>query len=95
MRRWGQIAEAKPDAWYHDVATRVYLPDVYTQAAQRLIEEGKAAASDFPSTDGYRPPTSDFIDGVEYDGRAPNAYLEKFTIGLKGDERVDRVTSTH
>ncbi len=28
------------------------------------------------------------IDGVAYDGRAPNAYLAKFAIGLKQGQRV-------
>jgi nitrate/nitrite transport system substrate-binding protein len=89
MRRWGQIPEAKPDAWYHEVAKKVYLPDIYLKAATLLVEEGKAQRSAFPfDTDGYRPPTKDFIDGIEYDGRAPGAYLEKFTIGLKGDQTV-------
>ena len=31
MRRWGQIAEAKPDEWYHETAKRVYRPDIYQQ----------------------------------------------------------------
>jgi nitrate/nitrite transport system substrate-binding protein len=85
MRRWGQIADSQPDSWYDDVARRVYRPDVYRQAATLLIEEDKATPADFPfETDGYRPPTADFIDGIEYDGRLPNAYLEKFVIGLKG-----------
>jgi nitrate/nitrite transport system substrate-binding protein len=90
MRRWGQIPEAKPDQWYHDVARQVYLPDVYLKAATRLIEEGKAQKSDFPfGSDGFRPPTADFIDAIEYDGRHPNAYLEKFAIGLKRNQAVN------
>jgi nitrate/nitrite transport system substrate-binding protein len=89
MRRWGQISEAKPDAWYHDVARQVYQPTVYLKAANLLVEEGKAQRSAFPfDTDGYRPPTKDFIDGIEYDGRMPTAYLEKFAIGLKGNQTV-------
>ena len=57
--------------------------------AALLIEESKGQANDFPpTTDGYRSPTSAFIDGVEYDGRKPNAYLEKLTIGLKGNQKV-------
>jgi nitrate/nitrite transport system substrate-binding protein len=87
MRRWGQIAEAKPDAWYGEVAAQVYRPEIYVKAAEQLVGEGKAQREDFPQgTDGYRPPTADFIDGVEYDGRHPNAYLEKFAIGLKGNQ---------
>jgi nitrate/nitrite transport system substrate-binding protein len=82
MRRWGQIPEPKPDAWYDETARRVYRPDVYRIAAAALIADGHATRDDFPfDTDGYRPPTAAFIDGVEYDGRTPNAYLAKFAIG--------------
>ena len=42
MRRWGQIAEAKPDAWYSDVAKKVYRPEIYLKAAKLLVAEGKA-----------------------------------------------------
>ena len=53
-----------------------------------MIAEGKAKASDFPefgTETGYKPPQSEFIDGVTFDGSKPNAYLEQFKIGLKGD----------
>jgi nitrate/nitrite transport system substrate-binding protein len=83
MRRWGQIAEAKPDAWYQDVAKRVYRPDVWREAARRLVAEGKLAAADVPKTDGYAPPDAGFIDGVAFDARTPNAYLRSLAIGLK------------
>ncbi len=83
MRRWGQISEAKPDAWYHDVAKRVALPNVWREAAKRLIAEGKLAAADVPQTDGFAPPDAGFIDGIAYDGRIPNAYLRRLEIGLK------------
>ncbi|WP_017445853.1 CmpA/NrtA family ABC transporter substrate-binding protein [Gayadomonas joobiniege] len=89
MRRWGQISEAKPDSWYMDIAKKVYRPDIYAKAAKALIKEGKAKASDFPnfaSETGFKPPQKEFIDGVEYDGRAPNAYLNKFAIGLKQEK---------
>lgn len=90
MRRWGQIAEAKPDAWYQETAKKVYRPDIYLQAAKLLVEEGKAKKEDFPwDSDGYRAPAKAPIDGVEYDGRQPNAYIEKFPIGLKGSQRVE------
>jgi nitrate/nitrite transport system substrate-binding protein len=89
MRRWGQIAEAKPDSWYDEVAKSVYRPDIYLKAAQMLVDEGHVAAEDFPWTsDGYRAPASEFIDGMTYDGRAPNDYLKQFPIGLKGDQKV-------
>ncbi|MGR3782343.1 MAG: CmpA/NrtA family ABC transporter substrate-binding protein [Albimonas sp.] len=89
MRRWGQIAEAKPDAWYDETAKDVYRPDIYLEAAKSLIDDGLATEADFDfATDGYKAPQSEFIDGVTYDGRAPNAYLEQFPIGLKGDQKV-------
>ena len=88
MRRWGQIGDARTDGWYQETAKRVYRPDIYLKAAQLLIEEGKAKKEDFPlGSDGYKPPTKDFIDGVEYDAHQPNAYLEKFKIGLKGSQK--------
>ncbi len=84
MVRWGQIAEQKDDAWFHETAKKIYRPDVYEKAAKMLIAEGLAAESDFPfGSDGYRAPTSDFIDGKAYDGREPNAYIKSFEIGLK------------
>ncbi|MCD9457944.1 CmpA/NrtA family ABC transporter substrate-binding protein [Marinibactrum halimedae] len=86
MRRWGQIAEPKSDNWYMDIAKKVYKPEIYLQAAELLIKEGKLKKSDFPfDSDGFRAPQTHFIDGITYDGRKPNDYLKKFNIGLKGD----------
>jgi nitrate/nitrite transport system substrate-binding protein len=87
MRRWGQIAEQKPDAWYFETAEKVYRPDIYKAAAQELIDDGLAAKEDFPSdSDGFKAPQSEFIDGVTYDGHKPNEYLMQFPIGLKADD---------
>jgi nitrate/nitrite transport system substrate-binding protein len=95
MRRWGQISERKADEWYAATAKSVYRPDVYLAAARLLVAEGRAKESDFPwASDGYRAPTSDFIDGVAYDGRRPNAYLDDLAIGLKGDETPATVQNT-
>ncbi|MEO1819721.1 CmpA/NrtA family ABC transporter substrate-binding protein [Pseudomonas sp.] len=91
MRRWGQIGQAQPDSWYMDVAKKVYRPDIYAQAAQELIDEGTLPAEAFPdfaSETGFKPETSEFIDGVTYDGSQPNAYLQQFEIGLKGDTQL-------
>jgi nitrate/nitrite transport system substrate-binding protein len=89
MRRWGQIAEAKPDEWYAKTAADVYRSDIYLEAAKALVADGKARKEDFPwDSDGYRAPTAEFIDKVEYDGRKPNEYLSKLSIGLKGEQRV-------
>jgi nitrate/nitrite transport system substrate-binding protein len=89
MRRWGQLPEAKSDAWYDDTAKKVYRPDLYLEAAKALVAEGKAKKADFPwDSSGYRDATSEFIDKVAYDGRKPNDYLSRLAIGLKGDQRV-------
>jgi nitrate/nitrite transport system substrate-binding protein len=83
MRRWGQITEPKPDEWFVETAKSVYRPDIYRQAAEALVREGVLQPSDIPTTDGFKPATADFIDGIEYDGRHPNQYLRKFPVGLK------------
>jgi len=89
MRRWGQISEHKDDGWYDEVARSVYLPGIYLEAAKLLVAEGYVSEADFPwDTDGYRDPTSEFIDGIEYDGRRPNAYIDSLTIGLKAKQKV-------
>jgi nitrate/nitrite transport system substrate-binding protein len=90
MRRWGQISEGKPDAWYIETAKKVYRPDVFMEAAKALIAEKKATAGDFDFTsDGFRAPTREFIDGIEYDGRKPNAYIERLALGLKGQQKIE------
>jgi len=84
MVRWGQIPEQKSDAWFEETAKSIFHPEVYEKAARMLVEEGKIEASEFPfGTDGYRPITSDFIDGNPYDGHKPNDYIKSFQIGLK------------
>jgi len=91
MRRWGQIAEFKPDSWYMETAKSVYRPDIYAAAAKELIAEGKMKASDFPdfaTETGFKPAQDDFLDGVVYDGSKPNAYIDSFKIGLKGKDEV-------
>lgn len=90
MRRWGQINEQKPDSWYMETAKKVYRPDIYMKAAKALIAEGKAKAGDFPpeKETGFKQPSSDFIDGIAFDGTKPNEYLTKFSIGLKGKQKV-------
>jgi len=84
MRRWGQIGEDKPDAWYHEVAQKVYRPDIYRKAAEALVAEGRLAASEVPESDGWKAPDAGFIDGIAFDGRKPNAYLGQLEIGNQG-----------
>jgi len=91
MRRWGQIAEPQTDEWFIETAKSVYRPDIYLDAARSLVDDGMAAEADFPwDSDGFKAPTpaADIIDGIPYDGRTPNAYLDSLPIGLKGLQTV-------
>jgi nitrate/nitrite transport system substrate-binding protein len=84
MRRWGQITDPKPAEWYHETAKEIYLPEVYKAAAKLLVKEGRLKESDVPwETDGYKPASSAFIDGVPYDGHDPIGYLNSHKIGNK------------
>nr|WP_231934387.1 CmpA/NrtA family ABC transporter substrate-binding protein [Botrimarina colliarenosi] len=84
MRRWGQIPEAKPAEWYDETAREIYKPEIYLEAAQLLIDEGFLDESEVPlDTDGYKPPTDAFIDGISYDGKKPIEYLNSHKIGNK------------
>ena len=90
MRRWGQITEQKSDEWYHEIARKVYRPDIYLAAARELLEEGRIKEEEIPwDSDGFRAPQTEFIDGIVYDGKKPNDYLARFPIGLKGADTVD------
>ena len=91
MRRWGQISDAKPDDWYLETARKVFRPEIYRQAAEALIDEGLMSPQDFPDFEtesGIRSVAhTTFIDGIPFDATAPNAYLDAFPIGLKGDQQ--------
>ena len=91
MRRWGQIPEAKADEWYQRHGEEGVSPG-HLPAGREAARRAKARRSrrTSPGTrDGYRAPTKEFIDGIEYDGRKPNDYLAKLTIGLKGNQKVE------
>ncbi|HEY8940288.1 MAG TPA: nitrate ABC transporter substrate-binding protein, partial [Cellvibrio sp.] len=92
MRRWGQIAEAKPDGWYMDMAKKAVAPEIYQKAVADLVEEGKAKASDFPDFNVFKgirkADETVWIDNIQFDATKPNEYLTKFKIGLKGDEKI-------
>ncbi|WOX05093.1 CmpA/NrtA family ABC transporter substrate-binding protein [Microbulbifer pacificus] len=91
MRRWGQIPDDKSDAWYKELAAKVYRPDIYQAAAQSLVADKLARADQFPdfaNEDGFRDPQTHFIDGIVYNGHKPNEYIDKFTIGLKSGQKL-------
>ncbi|WNJ17845.1 CmpA/NrtA family ABC transporter substrate-binding protein [Pontibacter sp. G13] len=83
MRRWGQIPDPKPADWYHSKIKEIYRPDLWMQAAEALVAEGKLTMEEIPETDGYKAPTTDFIDGNSYDGKDPIGYINSFQIGIK------------
>ncbi|MDF1823363.1 MAG: CmpA/NrtA family ABC transporter substrate-binding protein [Verrucomicrobiales bacterium] len=89
MIRWGQITEQQPDSYFEEMARRIYRPDVYMEAVKELIDDGEFTEDDFADAffafenGGYKPSTTDFIDGKEYDGTKPNEYIQSFEIGLK------------
>lgn len=83
MRRWGQIHEEKPAEWYDAKIKDIYRPDIWEKAAALLAEEGKIPTSDIPKTDGYKPATTDFIDGKTFDAKDPIGYINSFAIGNK------------
>ncbi len=83
MRRWGQIPEAKPAEWYGEKIKDIYRPDIWKKAADLLLKEGHLTAEEVPTTDGYKPATTDFIDGNSYDAKDPIGYINSFKIGNK------------
>ncbi|MEC5125326.1 CmpA/NrtA family ABC transporter substrate-binding protein [Verrucomicrobiales bacterium BCK34] len=89
MIRWGQITEQKPDSFFKEMAEKIYRPDVYMSAVAELIDDGEFTEEDFAEATaafeagGYKPETTDFIDGKPYDGTKPNDYIKSFGIGLK------------
>ncbi len=88
MRRWGQIPEPKPASWYEETIKDIYRPDIWKKAAKLLVAEGHIPAADIPETDGYKPATTDFIDGNAYDAKDPIGYINSFEIGNKDDSSL-------
>jgi nitrate/nitrite transport system substrate-binding protein len=81
MRRWGQITEAQSAEWYASKIKEVYKPEIWTKAAELLVKEGNLDQADIPTTDGYKEPTNEFIDGITFDGKKPLEYLKSLKIG--------------
>nr|WP_294922715.1 CmpA/NrtA family ABC transporter substrate-binding protein [uncultured Flavobacterium sp.] len=83
MKRWGQIAEPKTNEWYHTKIKEIYKPEIWNTAAKLLLEEGFLTKAEIPVTDGYKPPTTEFIDNMLYYGKKPLEYIKGFKIGIK------------
>ena len=88
MRRWGQIPDPKPAAWYEETIKDIYRPDIWKKAADALVAQGYLSQDDIPATDGYKPATTDFIDGKTYDAKDPIGYINSFEIGNKEDSSL-------
>ena len=86
MRRWGQITEAKPDAWYDEIAQDGLpaggLPEGGADAGRRGQGRRRPTSRGTPTAIARRPPNSSTAS--TYDGRKPNAYIDTLGIGLKG-----------
>lgn len=80
MRRWGMIAEDKPDAWYQEVAARTFRADLYRAAFASLQAEGLVQADELPAQDGQSYPASAFIDHIAFDPAKPNDYVKQFAV---------------
>ena len=68
------------------IGTRKLRLRFIAQTAKSLIEEGLVEPEGFPdfdTEDGFKDPQTTFIDDINYDGTAPNDYINKFPIGLK------------
>lgn len=90
MRRWGHITEQKSDGWYLEMAKKAYKPEIYVAAAKELIAEGKMKASDFPDFEKatfIKAPQKSVFDTIAFDATKPNAYIDSFAIGLKGNQK--------
>ena len=90
MRRWGQIAEAKDDSWYDEVAKSVYRPDIYATAGEgadrrRQDERRRVPRLRQRAAIAHRRPSSSTGDLRRY--QAERLSPKSFEIGLKGSEK--------
>lgn len=80
MRRWGMIAEDKPDAWYQETAAKVFRTDLYRAAFASLLADGLVKADELPEKDALSYPAEAFIDRIAFDPAQPNAYVKQFAV---------------
>lgn len=80
MRRWGMIAEDKPDAWYQEVAAKTFRADLYRAAFASLLADGLVKADELPAQDALSYPAEAFIDRIAFDPAKPNAYVQQFAV---------------
>ena len=88
-----QLIETLPEAFHGERVDRVVsaMTGLSRARAKQLIAEGKVKARDFPdfaTETGFKPPQTEFIDNVTYDGTKPNAYIDSFKIGLKNGDKL-------
>lgn len=80
MRRWGMIAEDKPDAWYQEVAAKTFRADLYRAAFASLQADGLVKSDELPEKDQLSYPAEAFIDKIAFDPAQPNAYVKQFAV---------------
>jgi nitrate/nitrite transport system substrate-binding protein len=96
MRRWGQIAEDKPDQWYFDTAKAVYRPDLYDAAAK---SNWSPTARPMPRCSPHRTGSA-FMPATGDRWREPSMrtslppMLASFSIGLKDGQTVTPLASS-
>ena len=90
MRRWGQIAEAKTDDWYAEIAKKVYArksicrrQSCWSPKARRRRPTSRGTATAI----ARRRPISSTASPTT--GASPNAYIDTLPIGLKGQQKVE------
>jgi nitrate/nitrite transport system substrate-binding protein len=83
MRSWGQIPNPKSADWYGNKIKEIYRPDIWKKAADLLLTEGYLTSEEIPTTDGFKAPTTEFIDGNNYNAKDPIGYINSFKIGNK------------
>ena len=88
MRRWGQIAESKPDAWYVATAKSVYRPDS-TCGGAGCSSRGRRSEEDFPwSDDGY-PRAARSSSTASPTTAASRTPISTARDRLEGPEKID------
>ena len=78
---------ASPTAGTPTRPKSVYLPGHLSEGGQAAgrRRQGQRRPTSRGTATATSAPTADFIDGVTYDGRKPNAYIDSLPIGLKGN----------
>ena len=81
-----ELDNALPPWWVWGFYATIVFAVVYL--ARFHMFGGESQVQEFENENGFKPPQSDFIDGVTYDGKKPNDYLDQFKIGIKQKQKI-------